>query len=437
MNENKTPPIYPRDFLWGAATSAYQIEGGIENDWRDWELSYRKNGQALQRCGKATGHWQRYEEDFALLAGLGCNAYRLSIEWSRICPRMGRFDDRAMMRYIDMIAALRRLGITPMVTLHHFTHPAWFHAAGSWQEPHALQHFLRYVDYVLTHLGKLVDWWVTINEPVVLVLGGYFAGMMPPGLQQPEIGVRVIGNMIEAHNECYHRIHQTNAAARVGIAHNMMAFAPLRVVHPIDLIVTHLAESFYNWALVEAIERGLLEARLPSGAFRREFSEKGNIDFWGINYYTRAHMQFDPESSSRMKHVYLNAAGLGTSDLGWEIFPEGMTTILRRMANFGRPLVITENGIADADDSRRTFYLREHISRIDGLVQEGAPLAGYFHWSLLDNFEWLEGFAPRFGLFEVDYKTFARRRRPSGDLYTHLIAERTAAHRQKPAENFT
>lgn len=434
MNERATQlPVYPRDFLWGAATSAYQIEGGIENDWRDWELSYRKNGHALQPCGKATGHWQRYEEDFALLASLGCNAYRLSIEWSRICPRMGRFDDRAMMRYIEMIAALRKLGITPMVTLHHFTHPVWFHAAGSWQEPHALQYFLRYIDYVLTHLGKLVDWWVTINEPVVLVLGCYFAGMMPPGIQQEEIGVRVMGNLIEAHNECYHRIHEANAVARVGIAHNMMAFAPLRVVHPIDLIVTHLAESFYNWALVEAIERGVLEARLPSGVFRREFSEKGNIDFWGVNYYTRAHMQFDPESSSRMKHVYRNAAGLGISDLGWEIFPEGLTTILHRMANFGRPLIITENGLADTDDSRRAFYLREHIYRLDELLREGAPLAGYFHWSLLDNFEWLEGFAPRFGLFEVDYNSFTRRRRPSADAYANMIAERTAAHRENPA----
>jgi beta-glucosidase len=430
MNESTAHiPIYPPEFLWGAATSTYQIDGGIDNDWRAWELSYRKNGAALQACGLATNHGQLYEKDFELLASLGCNAYRMSLEWSRICPRPGKFNERAMVQAVNMISRLRGLDIEPMVTLHHFTHPAWFHQAGSWQDAHGLKHFLSYVDFVLMHLGKAVNWWVTINEPMVLVLGGYFAGMMPPGLKEPETGLRALANLIEAHNECYYRIHEVNIAAHVGIAHNMMAFAPLRFAHPIDLIVTRLAENFYNWALVEAIEHGALEAMLPSGIRRRNFSQSAAIDFWGINYYTRAHMQFDPQSAMRMQHLYLDAAGHGVSDLGWEIFPEGLDDLLRRMAKFGRPLVITENGIADADDSRRPFFLREHIRRLDALVKGGLPLAGYFHWSLLDNFEWLEGFRPRFGLFEVDYKTFSRRRRSSADLYATLIAERTLSRR--------
>jgi beta-glucosidase len=332
-----------------------------------------------------------------------------------------------MVRYIKMIEKLRALGIEPMVTLHHFTHPAWFHQAGSWPEAHALKHFLSFIDFVLVHLGKMIRWWVTINEPMVLVLGGYFAGMMPPGMKDPETGLKALGHLIDMHNECYARIHEANPAARVGMAHNMMAFAPLRVVHPIDLIVTRLAENFYNWALIEAVERGALEARLPHGIRRREFSESGKIDFWGINYYTRAHMQFEPESAVRMKHLYIDAAGHGVSDLGWEIFPEGMADILRRVAQFGRPLIITENGIADAQDHRRPSFLREHISKMDELIKEGLPLAGYFHWSLLDNFEWLEGFVPRFGLFEVDYNSFARRRRPSAEFFSRLIAERSTS----------
>lgn len=408
-------------FLWGVATSAYQIEGAAENDWTDWERLGKLKDPGL-RCGKAAGHRERWRDDLSLLPTIGANAYRFSVEWSRIEPRRGRFDETALLEIGEAVEFLGRLGVEPAVTLHHYTHPRWFWAGGGWENPESVGWFRRFAAAVADAAGERVSLWITINEPIVLLLGGYLGGLIPPGQQSFRAAAAALEQMLRAHVEVAQLLKEKNSSARVGIAHNMLDFAPDRPDSALDRRVVESGERFYNLALLEAIATGDLIWALPGegrAAFRVADLPESN-DYLGVNYYSRAHLRFGGVLSRRGEFFYRDPAGRGLTETGWEIHPSGFERVLRCAAKSGRPVLVTENGIAAAVDGPQRDFLREHAVVLAQVRAAGVPIEGYFYWSLLDNFEWLEGFRPRFGLFEVDYATFARRRRPSADLFCEL-----------------
>ena len=409
------------NFLWGVATSAYQIEGAPQNDWTAWEASEKLKATGVP-CGKGAGHRERWQSDLSLLPTIGANAYRFSLEWSRIEPRPGELDESALAHDRRIVEFLGRLGIEPVVTLHHYTHPRWFWEEGGWERPQSVSRFRAFAAAVANALGDRVRLWVTINEPIVLLLGGFLAGLLPPGKRSFSAAAAALRNMLAAHTEAAALLKERNPSARVGFAHNMLDFAPDRADSALDRRLAAAADRLYNLALLEAIASGKMEWSLP-GEGRASFPVSdlpAATDFVGVNYYSRVHLRLRAAGKPIGEFFYRDPAGRGLTDMGWEVYPEGFDRILLLAAGAGKPVLVTENGIATRDDRRRRDFLREHALILEHRRRAGTPIEGYFHWSLLDNFEWLEGFHPRFGLFEVDYATFARKRRPSADLFASL-----------------
>lgn len=423
---------FPDGFLFGCATSAYQIEGGIRNDWSLWEEAGRlKEGSA--RCGRATDHWNRWPGDFALLQSLGANAYRFSVEWSRIEPEPGRYDDRAIARYVEMASALRDLGIEPFVTLLHFTHPIWFHETCPWHSGggRCVERFEAFAERMGRAFGDRVRFWTVLNEPGVWLTGAYLAGVIPPGRRNLlELG-RAFVAQVRAHAAARRVLKRlSNGRAQIGIAHNVLRFAPARRDRLGDRLASRFAAEFYNHAFIRALVSGRVHIGGAPG-FGFQIDEivpeaAGTLDFLGINYYSRVFLELTPFSAGRMPWLstfYEDRGTHGTTDLGWEIHPEGLTEALLDMARYQLPIYITENGLDDRDDSRRGAFLYDHLAAIRAAIARGADVRGYLHWSLVDNFEWLEAYGPRFGLFSVDYQTMARRRTRAADLYEAIIRE--------------
>jgi beta-glucosidase len=408
-------------FLWGVATSAYQVEGAPDNDWTEWETAGRLK-VVSERCGVGAGHRERWAADLALLPSLSANAYRFSLERSRIEPEPGRFSEAALAFEAERVAALRRLGVEPCVTLHHYTNPRWFHAAGGWEAKESVAGFRRYAEEVVRVLGGRVRLWVTLNEPVVFLLGGFLGGAIPPGRKSFASAAKAFEHLLLAHAEAAAVLREGAPGSRVGMAHNMLEFAPDRGAHALDRRLAREGDRLYNLALLEAIATGDLDWAFPGqGRVRRRIPGlAGSNDFVGVNYYSRVHIRFRGLPGPVGEFFYRDPGARGLTDTGWEVRPEGFDAVLRQAAQPGLPIVVTENGIATRDDRRRADFLREHALVLRHRLDAGAPIAGYFYWSLLDNFEWLEGFRPRFGLFGVDYATMARARRPSADVFAAL-----------------
>jgi beta-glucosidase len=408
------------DFLWGVATSAYQIEGAADNDWSAWEREGRLRARH-ERCGTAAGHAELWESDFDLLPTLSVNAYRFSVEWSRIEPEPGRFSQEALESCRQRIRRLRLLGVEPVLTLFHYTHPLWFWKFG-WEDPRGRDAFVRFAAVLADAVGDLISTYTILNEPLVFILGGYLDAAIPPGRKNLEAAGRALENILRAHNEVVALFRERNPHARFGIAHNMMDFAPERNGSVGDRALAEAADRFYNRSLLEGMGTGRVDLKIPTvGRVRFAIEDfPASCDFVGVNYYSRLHLRLPGRSRLLGEFAYRDPAGRGLTDTGWEVHPSGLGRCLRLAAETGRPVLVTENGIATRDDGRRRDFLREHAVVLSHARRSGIDVKGYFYWSLLDNFEWLEGFSPRFGLYEVDYATFARRRRPSADLFAEL-----------------
>ena len=421
---------YP--FLWGVATSSHQIEGhNDKNDWWQWEVEGRIEGGV--RSGAATDHWNRYKEDLRLAAELGLNSYRFSIEWSRIEPEEGRFDSNALKWYSDLITECEARGLTPMLTLHHFTSPQWLAAKGGFTWSEAPKKFAEFVKYVAREIGERVPLWCTLNEPLVLVIGTYIGKFMPPAEYSPSLASIACPNLFEAHVLAYHILHsEIRRPISVGIAHNMLDFLPDRTWHPMEQLLSRVFRRFYNRSWLDAVtgkaQRFGVTGLLPSlPPVQSAFSRK-TVDFIGVNYYTKAYVQWRPRDISQEQPSEL-PLGFAfarrkeqASDLGWAVHPEGLGRMLRFASRYGVPLYVTENGIADRVDHLRPDYLRCHLHEIAKAISSGIDVRGYYHWSLLDNFEWIKGFGPRFGLYGVDYTTLERTPTHSAKLYQEFIA---------------
>ena len=415
-------------FLWGVASSAFQYEGQIRNDMTEWEAAgrFRQDGHD-PRYESACNHWERWEEDFDRLRELGVNAYRFSMEWSRLQPERGRFDQAAMDRYESQVDRLLEHGIEPMLTLHHFTHPAWFHRDTPWHTPEALEAFDEFTSAVLRRVGDRIRWYVTFNEPLAWAVAAYGDGRFPPGERDLGRMMQVVGRILVAHRRAYDRIKEQRSDSRIGMAHSCVSFAPCRSWHPLDRGLTSRIDYFFNRMIPDAVRSGVLKMNFPALIDHLEAVPLSNqIDFWGVNYYYRLHVKFRLSRSRPFELRSDNRRGIGITDMGWEIYPEGLEEAVRRLSAHDKPVVITENGIATDDDELRIAFLREHLGVVDRLRQGGINLQGYFYWSLLDNYEWLVGTHARFGLYKVHYDNgLAREIRTSGRYYARHIGART------------
>jgi len=409
---------FPTDFKWGIATAAHQVEGkNTHNDWWTWEQidGHIKNGHT---SGLACDWWKNAEADFDRAVRMGLNALRLSVEWSRIEPRPGEFDDSALERYSHMLRGLRERGIEPMVTLHHFTNPRWLAEEGGWENPETIKLFARFVHRVVEVLGQQCDLWCTINEPNVYSYLGYLEGIFPPGQSSLRTATRVVRHLMAGHAAAYREIHTIQPRARVGFAHNMIVFDPANARSPMDRRVARLADRAYNQAILTALTKG--RWTLPVG-LGLAWKLRGTLDWIGLNYYTRDLVAFDPTQRQTLFSRRLHADDAELLDGGYgEFYPKGLFRCLQRLARLGLPIYVTENGIPDNDDDQRPRYLLTHLHQMWHAIQLCYPVMGYYHWTLVDNFEWAEGWTLRFGLIELDPKSQARTPRRSAELYANI-----------------
>jgi beta-glucosidase len=419
---------FPPDFRWGCGTAAHQVEGGnTNNDWYAWEQGEGHIADG-QKSGLACDWWRNAEADLDLAAAMGQNAHRLSVEWSRIEPSEGRWDDAAMDRYRQMLRFLREQGIEPMVTLHHFTTPLWLAERGGWENPAIIPLFERLATQVVESLGEFCDLWVTINEPVLYAILGYVAGSprgemhhqltFPPGKHDLDLALKVVENLLLGHGAAYYAIHRVQPQARVGVAHNLSYFQPLHSNSPLDRFVVGQRERLMNRSGLDATLKGLIPRALGS---RRVRELANTSDFIGLNYYMRSVLTFDSSSPGTLfsKDVFLPGAEISDLNYG-EVYPEGIYHLLKRLSRYGKPIYITENGLPDADDDRRPAFLITHLRQVWKAVMQNMPVMGYYHWTLVDNFEWAEGWNLRFGLIEVNPETQERKLRRSGELYAEI-----------------
>jgi len=395
---------FPQNFLWGAATSSYQVEGGNSNsDWWHWE---KKNG--LVNSGPACRQYELFAQDFELARSQNHNAHRLSLEWARLEPQEGEFSEQELKHYIEVIDALVSRGKKPVVTLHHFTNPLWLSDSGGWENPAAVKYFLRYCKFVVSALAGRVRFWITINEPLVYIYHSYILGVWPPQKKSVLSAMRAEGHLVAAHIKAYRLIHKLYNdlgldKPNVSIAKNVQAFVACRD-NFLDRLGTILRDYWYNIRIIDKLTR------------------HNAIDFIGLNYYSRQLVEVKNWGIANliMDTCSLNHHPLKKNSLGWDIYPEGLYNLLICFKKYNLPVIITENGICTDDDGLRWEYIYGHLKQLHQAIGNGVKVAGYLYWSLLDNFEWDKGFTPRFGLNEVNYDTYARTPRDSARKYAEV-----------------
>lgn len=408
MEKDSNANAFPKHFFWGASTSSHQVEGRNHNNWSVWELAHAQElaQTAHQRLswlpvwdkisdeaeepenyvsGEGIEHYKRYKEDFDFLAVLHLNAFRFSIEWSRLEPEEGKWNEREFAHYRRYIAELRKRKVEPFLNIWHWTHPVWFEEKGGFEKRENLKYWDRFIEKISEELFDDVEYVLTVNEPNNYVHFGYFAAEWPPQKRSVVLYLKVYWNLVRAHKRAYKIIKKSRPHVQVGVAHNLANIQAKKPHSILDLISTQMMRNFWNWWYLNRVRR--------------------QQDFIGVNYYFSDY--YTGLGWRKNPKVPLN-------DLGWYMEPEGIYPLLVRVwSRFKKPIFITENGLADREDQFRQWWLQQTIVAMERAISEGVDLRGYMHWSLLDNFEWAYGWWPRFGLIEVDRKTMKRKARPS------------------------
>ena len=497
---------FPEGFLWGVSISGFQFEMGNPSgrnidpntDWYMWvhdPANVRRGVVSGDLPENGVDYWTLYEKDHEIAEGMGLNAFRIGIEWSRIFPestsavevgverasdgkisaievddlaveRLGDAADRdALNHYRDVIGDLRSRGFKVLVCLNHFTLPVWIHnritvpdtklrkGPRGWVDSSAIIEFTKYAAYLAWELGDIVDMWATFNEPMVVSEAGYTMPQsgFPPGLTDFKASREASINMIIAHARAYDAIKRMDSVkadgdspspAEVGLIHNVIPVRPLDVERKPDVKAADFIDRLHNHFFIQSISEGWLDENLDGARGRGEVKSylRGRLDWIGVNYYTRSVVKGRRSIPARifagipvipeMVQNYgftcqprsTSADGRPTSDFGWEIYPEGMLEALKAMERYGKPLYITENGIADSRDALRPTFIIDHLKVLDrALNEEKINVKGYLHWSLTDNYEWAKGFSMKFGLYAVDLETKSRKARGSAETYRRII----------------
>ena len=450
---------FPEGFYWGAALSGHQAETAQASDWSAFESEVVRNQRFEAGAAYGTtrpghirdfGRWSidvrthksafdtHYVEDIAAAHDMGLNALRVSVEWARLFPRadMTAPASDGIDYYERLFAEMRRQGITPFVTLFHYVSPEWFFepdASGrrGWERADALEHWQRFVAAVAEHFVPAVRDFCTLNEPMVYLYSGYIDGVYPPLERRTDAAAAadVYAALLSAHALAYRRLHRAGDAhgvrVNVGITQATQAFAPLRNWHPADRAITALVEQAWNWDFFDAIASGHMRIA-ASGIDRAIDGLAGTQDYVGINYYTRVYIEGHVAHPTQPTVLFRDPGRPDepTNEMGWTVYPRGLYELLTQASQrYRRPVYILENGTADAalDDVGRQAYLRAHVREVWLAIQHGVDVRAYVEWSLLDNFEWVDGFGPRLGLIAVDYEDgFKRTPRRSAALYGEI-----------------
>lgn len=409
---------FPKDFLWGASTAGHQVEGGNYDQWTVYELDNASElaKTAAERLrwlpdwmdirdkaedpdnyvsGKGVDHWRRYKEDFKILKKLNLNAFRFGIEWSRVEPDQGVWDKSAIDHYHNYIAEMKAMGIEPIVNLWHWTQPVWFEELGGFSKSKNIKHFERFVTKIGEEFGDEVTYILTINEPNVYASFGYLTGEWPPLQKNPINFIRVFHNLARAHRAAYGILKSMHPHLQVGAAPQYGNSVPKRPDHWLDTRVAKLADYGWNWWWTNRIIR--------------------HTDFLGFNHYFTDYYQGFKKVNPPNPH----------NDLGWYMEPAALADIITRTwIRYRKPILITENGLADANDEHRQWWLEETMHALAVSRKAGVDLIGYLHWSLLDNFEWKYGWWPKFGLIKVDRERDMKRLvRPSAVWWSKTLKD--------------
>lgn len=406
-----------KTMMLGVASSATQIDGGdLGHTWNVWCNAGRiKDGS---NPATAVSHWERWREDALLMSQLGIETYRLSIEWARVEPKEGCFDEYAIDRIKEELMLLNALNIRPIITLHHFTNPLWFEAFGGWENPKNTVYFMRYVERIIGRIGHLCDEYITVNEPNVYALNGYRDGIWPPGKKSFKSAINVMSVMAAAHIRAYRLIHRLRAemglsGTRVGVALHMRVFIPKSKTNPAHVAAARMAERFFQTLIAEAVTNG----KFTSPMKNLSRAKPGRYcDFHGLNYYSRSAVTglADGTRSHSVKN-----------DLGWEIYPQGIVSCAEKLLKIcALPIYVTENGTCDNNDAFRSRFIYDQLVAIS---RSNLPFERYYHWTFTDNFEWLDGMSAKFGLVSVDAQTGERTVKRSGEFYSKIIAERAVS----------
>lgn len=412
---------FPKGFLWGTATASHQVEGNnTNNNWYEWE----ETGHTVHKSGLAADWWGgRWREDFDRAAETGQNAHRFSLEWSRIQPTPDSWDEDAIEKYRHMLRGLKERNMTALVTLHHFTDPLWVNEKGGWENADIVPLFEKYVRKVVDALKEYVTLWCTINEPNVYALGGYVQGTFPPGKNNLKLSMHVLGNMIRAHAAAYRAIHELQPEARVGYALHYRPMLPRVKWFPLDRLMRNIRYNGLNMGFPSAISTGVMKTPLLNLNIPEA---KGTQDYFGLNYYSVDVVGFN---ITKRRELFSDSSFAKDADMSDNNFianiPHGIFDSIKWIVRTypHLPIIITENGVEDSDDHMRPRYLAQHLHQVWRAVNFNWPVKGYFHWSLMDNFEWERGWTQRFGLWGLDLDTQKRIRRPSVDLYAEICKE--------------
>lgn len=382
---------FPKTFLWGAATSSYQVEGDNRNsDWWHWE---KKNKKSCS--GEASNFWHDYPEYIFWLKQAKLNSFRLSIEWARVNPKENQWDEGALYRYQEIILALKKNNIEPILTLWHFTLPKWIADKGGWENPETLIHFKNYIRKIKALLDKEIRYWLILNEPSVYIFKAYLEGDWPPQKKMNIFSaLKVRENLIKAHQEGSRLLK--NRQNLISSAFNLSFGDPVPNWNPINILIAKILFFLSDWGFM--------------------LQTKNDLDYTAVNYYFHDLIRFPWQIAGGDKKSEK------LSDLKWEIYPRGIFEVCKKAYQITKkPVMITENGLADKKDLKRESFLKEHIFWLNYAFKTGTPIIGYQHWSLVDNFEWSMGKTPRFGLIEMDYKNLEMKPRNSLWFYKKLI----------------
>jgi beta-glucosidase len=421
---------FPEGFMWGTATAAFQVEGrNAESNWTMWENATDSKGRPRihngQKVGLSCDHFSRYPEDIRRMREeLGIDTYRFSLAWSRIEPEPGHYNQDAIDHYSRLIDCCLENGIKPMVTLHHFTHPLWFEKIGSFEKRENIQHFVRFAHKVFGAYSDRAKLWCTHNECGPFATMGWGMGAFPPGKNSVKLVAQVLLNLMHSHSEVYHGLkgEKNGDQVQIGLVKNIFQFDPWSRWNPIHWMLCRVLDRVYNESLIGTVRDGHFSIKIP-GLIRLEEElpeAKGATDFIGLNYYSNLLVNLRRGLDPFKAFV---RPGQISTDFPYATYPEGFYRAIHRINQLNTPIIITENGIPDNLDDRRADWINRYAYAMKRAMNEGVDVRGYLYWSLLDNFEWAEGYDMRFGLYEVDFKTQKRTLR-DGALPFAALAKR-------------
>ena len=419
---------FPKNFIWGTATAAHQVEGNnSNNNWFDWEDKLDEVGNYRihknEKSGLAADHWNRYPEDIQLMRNLGVNHYRFSVEWSKIEPTQGTIDYDVIKHYRNLCDSLIKNNITPVITLHHFTNPIWFEELGAFEKESNITHFINFSKITFNELNDLVPIWCTFNEPVVYVSQGYFNGVFPPGKKDPTLAGIVSKNIFNAHTKLYHELKNLKNGnnVQIGIVKNIFQFDPFNRWNLLDWITSKILNDVYTNDPINFLKTGSFRFFLPGAKSinMKNNSAKNSLDFIGLNYYSRMHVR--GHINTKKSFTLETRKQDIQTDMNYSIYPEGFYRALKTISQLNVPIYVTENGVADKKDFIRAEFISKYLFAMYKAIKEGIDIRGYFYWSLMDNFEWAEGYQMKFGLYEVDFKTQKRTLRKGSKPFIEII----------------